>query len=690
MKKNLICLILAALMVLSIMPASVFAAQVKCERPLQFEENIATELKKLNLFKGVSETDFALNRVPTRIEALVIMLRLMGKEAEILAGEYKHPFNDVPSWANNYVGYAYENGLTKGISARKFGTDNATDAQFLTFVLRAMGYSDADGDFTWDNPYDLAKKLGILTENVATGIDFLRADCAIISYNALAGKLKKQEKTLADKLISESVFTETAYSKAKKNLANINPDSADNKEVITLTSVLQESAAVHLSDITNISYEGFDAYCVNDSSTANLISENELKALLLKRGEQTSISNSQAKEDIDLLFRTLHLGYGPYYLYSKDMWDNAKAEILGWIGNKSSVNVSDLGEKIVSATSFMQDRHSFLYRKRNNVDVQYFSYYCNGQNFYKDKTGYYKNTPQGKVYFVSFNNPDVKLAYTLQNDGAFCYSPVLCYLGTNPSSCTINLKKANGETFSENINWNKCQNVGSERNGEPNYLMIQSGNVAYVRLKSFQDKQYATIFEQFKADASKLASADVIIFDLRSNTGGNQQPMNVWLKTVTGSECPRPMSSAERISAINGGSVNEASKYGHKSKTGLKELYDNKQLFVVLIDDITASAGEGALTSLRELKNVIVIGSNTAGYQLSSGAVSVWLPNSGICSQIGTTLRFEYKMQSIDGRGMDPDVWCNPSNALPAVFNMLVKNNEISAADAKALQSKIR
>ena len=87
MKKKLVCLILTALMVLSIMPASVFAAQVKCERPLQFEENIAAELKKLNLFKGVSETDFALRKVPTRIEALVIMLRLMGKESEILAGE---------------------------------------------------------------------------------------------------------------------------------------------------------------------------------------------------------------------------------------------------------------------------------------------------------------------------------------------------------------------------------------------------------------------------------------------------------------------------------------------------------------------------------------------------------------------------------------------------------------------------
>ena len=218
MNKKLICLVLAALMVLSIMPATAFAAQVKCERPLQFEENIATELKKLNLFKGVSETDFALRKIPTRIEALVIMLRLMGKESEILAGAYTHPFTDVPSWANNYVGYAYENGLTKGISASKFGTDNATDVQFLTFVLRAMGYSDSNGDFTWDNPYKLAEELGVLDCSVTTGKGFLRADCASISYNALSAKLKDNSGTLADKLIADGVFTKSAYDAAVKNV----------------------------------------------------------------------------------------------------------------------------------------------------------------------------------------------------------------------------------------------------------------------------------------------------------------------------------------------------------------------------------------------------------------------------------------------------------------------------------------
>ncbi len=42
----------------------------------------ASALKQLRLFKGVSETDFALDRGPTRAEALVMLVRTLGKEAE--------------------------------------------------------------------------------------------------------------------------------------------------------------------------------------------------------------------------------------------------------------------------------------------------------------------------------------------------------------------------------------------------------------------------------------------------------------------------------------------------------------------------------------------------------------------------------------------------------------------------------
>lgn len=177
-------------------------------------ETKATALKQLGLFKGVSDTDFALNRAPTRTEALIMLIRAMGKETEALGGSWKHPFTDVESWADKYVGYAYEKGLTKGVSATEFGTENAGSDMYLTFMLRALGYDDSKGDFTWDAPDTLAASVGILPEGVDTA-NFLRADVARISWAALEAKLKDGNQTLSQKLMEINVFDSQEYASAK-------------------------------------------------------------------------------------------------------------------------------------------------------------------------------------------------------------------------------------------------------------------------------------------------------------------------------------------------------------------------------------------------------------------------------------------------------------------------------------------
>ncbi|MEA4894672.1 MAG: hypothetical protein VB064_05370 [Oscillospiraceae bacterium] len=182
------------------------------ERETTFEAGLADDLKSLGLFTGVSGTDYALSRVPTRAEAVTMLVRLLGKKDEALAGTWTHPFTDVPAWADKYVGYAYKNGLTKGVSTELYGsTDGATANTYLTFVLRVLGYSDgANGDFTWDSPSALAECCGILPLRVQFD-DFRRADVVTISYAALQAKLKNGTQTLAEKLISQGVLDPVQY-----------------------------------------------------------------------------------------------------------------------------------------------------------------------------------------------------------------------------------------------------------------------------------------------------------------------------------------------------------------------------------------------------------------------------------------------------------------------------------------------
>lgn len=208
MKKKLLSLLLCASLIWGLASHQAYAKSV---RDTSFETSLAEDLKSLGLFKGVSETEFDLDRAPSRIEALVMLIRLLGSEKTALEQHMSHPFTDVPDWADDYVGYAYANGLANGITETEFGTGPANAAMYLTFVLRVLGYSDAGGaDFSWDSPYALAKRIGVLPDTVDVS-NFWRADAVAISSSALQTKLEGGDQTLADKLIEAGIFTESQY-----------------------------------------------------------------------------------------------------------------------------------------------------------------------------------------------------------------------------------------------------------------------------------------------------------------------------------------------------------------------------------------------------------------------------------------------------------------------------------------------
>lgn len=225
-KKNILSALLAVLMCLTFFPVNVGA------RYFTTEESHAQALKNLGLFRGVSDTDFDLERPATRVEAVVMLIRLLGRENDALSRHDWHPFMDVPEWANDYVGYAYAEGLSNGISATEFGTGEVNSAMYLTFALRALGYSDALGDFTWSNPYDLARQLNLIRWNVDLE-NFLRADIATVSLAALQAPQKDFPLAhLADYLIFKGVFT---YDKYYYTLESIGESVGSMAEYHTLT-----------------------------------------------------------------------------------------------------------------------------------------------------------------------------------------------------------------------------------------------------------------------------------------------------------------------------------------------------------------------------------------------------------------------------------------------------------------------
>ena len=183
----------------------------------------ADALAHLRLFRGKSTTakDYALDDGLNRAEGVVLLIRILGKEDTAqTGGDFGMPFADTKTidWCKGHVGYAWKNGITNGISTTAFGPMNVMqDNMFLTLVLRAMDYKDSGNapQFAWDNPYKLAQELGIIS-TAAKDADFTRADVVTIVWNALGAKLNGSNKTLADRLIEQDVFTRTEYDEANE------------------------------------------------------------------------------------------------------------------------------------------------------------------------------------------------------------------------------------------------------------------------------------------------------------------------------------------------------------------------------------------------------------------------------------------------------------------------------------------
>ncbi|MEG1683517.1 MAG: S-layer homology domain-containing protein [Oscillospiraceae bacterium] len=179
----------------------------------------ATALQQLGLFRGTGVGyggGFDLHLAPTRVQALIMFIRVLGEEDAALAYTGGTPFRDIKkgSLSEHYVGYAFAKGYSNGCTKTEFLPDlPVTATQYTEFLLRALGYSKpGGGDLT--GTLQKAVASGVLTPGEQALLErepYLRAQLAYQSYYALAATLADGSGTLQQKLIADGIFTaETA------------------------------------------------------------------------------------------------------------------------------------------------------------------------------------------------------------------------------------------------------------------------------------------------------------------------------------------------------------------------------------------------------------------------------------------------------------------------------------------------
>lgn len=188
---------------------------------------MAAALKSLNLFRGSFTgygEGFDLELSPTRLQALIMFIRVLGEEEQALDWTGTTPFTDIAKGTETekYVGYAYSRGYTNGYSATQFKPAGAVNAyQYTEFVLRAMGYSSASNTNLADTLIR-AQGAGVLTSGEVEMLQkstFLRAELVYISYYALDTMLSDGSCTLGEHLMEKGVFTDREWEIARSQVS---------------------------------------------------------------------------------------------------------------------------------------------------------------------------------------------------------------------------------------------------------------------------------------------------------------------------------------------------------------------------------------------------------------------------------------------------------------------------------------
>ena len=169
----------------------------------------ANTLYELGLFRG-TDTGYELDKTLTREQAVTILVRLLGEEENVLNARFDKKFIDVDDsrWSYPYIMYCYENSITKGTGDDTFSPeDEVTAEQFVTLVMRLMGYEDIEPE----NALTQSVYIGMLNTEVVRDLEksenFLRDDMVYVVYRSLMCNMSDRTR-FADFLAEKGVITE--------------------------------------------------------------------------------------------------------------------------------------------------------------------------------------------------------------------------------------------------------------------------------------------------------------------------------------------------------------------------------------------------------------------------------------------------------------------------------------------------
>ena len=450
---------------------------------------------------------------------------------------------------------------------------------------------------------------------------------------------------------------------------------------------------------SEVTFDGFEDYLQHHRGEVE-ITQAEIDSLMdLNHPGKATLTRAEALEDVDLYFRALHYSYGAYYYFGEENFQKAENTIRAKLSSCKTITRDQLISLMYSNLLFVRDGHFCIagrYEPAYESSVQYLYYYSD-RSFGKDENGYYLLGQGEKWYYTSCGNANAEMQPYLEKSGRVCYSlRQFCPATAAHAADIITLTKG-GETKTVSLTWTQSESYLEDGSQVPDYHYLKSNGIALITIRRFDWNREDTMNE-FVRTGSDLKDAKLIVIDARSNSGGDDQFVTEWLKNYTG-EKPEQKTIVSNWGTAMYKNSGVGSKLGEEFavfKTGDRDyelfqgkVLENSTLFLLLTDNMSGSSGESIVTYCRTLDNCLVIGGSTRGAQLVGNVRGWMLPNSAIGFQFGQALHFIYSMENVEGKGYEPDLWCNPKTSLQSVLNMVERYDLGSAEGVAALRAQL-
>ena len=234
-----------------------------------------TMLSDLGVIQGKDDGKYHPEDTITRAEACAMIARLMTGDPNVSQYVGAQSFTDVAkgSWKDSAIGYCYINGIVIGVGNNKFEPDRAiTDAEFITMVVRAMGYETADMKQNYPFSYmSNAQAIGLLDgTNMVASTDALRGEDAQVIYNALfadyARGAKEYNTTHGAAAEVYPTLAESVWGLERAAVGEWKKSSKDD-ETLEMTTCKAHTWVITGKVVKVGSVDMFEAYPIDDDAT---------------------------------------------------------------------------------------------------------------------------------------------------------------------------------------------------------------------------------------------------------------------------------------------------------------------------------------------------------------------------------------------------------------------------------------